>query len=136
MSTEESRAWKDQYMLRLPDGMRDRLKDEAAKNNRSLNAEIVSRLVASFGPSTATMFAVESGQDGFSGHGQGGVVHQGEVTLRPTAEFKSVIDGIQRTIALTIDEALHDAVAKYLDATEKIKEAGAPKSQPDRPKKG
>ncbi|MEW6257433.1 MAG: Arc family DNA-binding protein [Pseudomonadota bacterium] len=31
-------------MLRLPDGMRDRLKAAAAENNRSLNAEIVSRL--------------------------------------------------------------------------------------------
>lgn len=34
----------DRFMLRLPDGMRDRLKDEAAKNNRSMNAEIVHRL--------------------------------------------------------------------------------------------
>jgi len=31
-------------MLRLPDGMRDRLKIVAAENNRSLNAEIVTRL--------------------------------------------------------------------------------------------
>lgn len=38
----------DQYIVRFPDGMRDRLKDEAAKNNRSLNAEIVARLDASF----------------------------------------------------------------------------------------
>lgn len=34
----------DQYMLRFPDGMRDQLKAEAAKNNRSLNAEIIDRL--------------------------------------------------------------------------------------------
>lgn len=34
----------DRFMLRLPDGMRDRLKDEARKKNRSMNAEIVSRL--------------------------------------------------------------------------------------------
>ena len=31
-------------MLRFPDGMRDRLKRLAAENNRSLNAEIISRL--------------------------------------------------------------------------------------------
>lgn len=37
----------DKFMLRLPEGMRDRLKHEAANNNRSLNAEIVARLVAS-----------------------------------------------------------------------------------------
>lgn len=37
----------DQYMLRMPDGMRDALKAKAAENKRSLNAEIVSRLQAS-----------------------------------------------------------------------------------------
>jgi plasmid stability protein len=34
----------DKFMLRMPDGMRDRLKDEATRNNRSMNAEIVARL--------------------------------------------------------------------------------------------
>ena len=48
MAEDTSRAWKDQYMLRFPDGMRDRLKNEAARNNRSLNAEIISRLEQSF----------------------------------------------------------------------------------------
>lgn len=43
----------DKFMLRMPDGMRDRLKDEAAKNKRSLNAEIVSRLDDSFEVSKA-----------------------------------------------------------------------------------
>ena len=35
-------------MLRFPDGMRERLKNEAAANNRSMNAEIVARLEQSF----------------------------------------------------------------------------------------
>lgn len=34
----------DKFMLRLPDGMRDRLKQLAAENKRSLNAEIIARL--------------------------------------------------------------------------------------------
>lgn len=34
----------DQYIVRFPDGMRDRLKKAAAENKRSLNAEIVARL--------------------------------------------------------------------------------------------
>lgn len=38
----------DKFMLRLPDGMRDRLKDAAKANNRTLNAEIVARLERSF----------------------------------------------------------------------------------------
>lgn len=38
----------DKFLLRLPDGMRDRLKAEAEANKRSMNAEIVARLEASF----------------------------------------------------------------------------------------
>lgn len=34
----------DKFMLRLPDGMRERLKVAAKENNRSMNSEILSRL--------------------------------------------------------------------------------------------
>ncbi|SDX21274.1 Arc family DNA-binding protein [Roseicitreum antarcticum] len=34
----------DQFALRLPDGMRDRIKAAADTNNRSMNAEIVATL--------------------------------------------------------------------------------------------
>lgn len=42
----------DQYIVRFPDGMRQALKDAAKRNGRSLNAEIVQRLSASFGEAT------------------------------------------------------------------------------------
>ena len=35
------RANVDQYPLRLPQGMRDRIRERAAANRRSMNAEIV-----------------------------------------------------------------------------------------------
>lgn len=38
----------DKYIVRFPSGMRDRIKAAAAANGRSLNAEIVQRLQASF----------------------------------------------------------------------------------------
>ena len=38
----------DKIMLRVPDGMRDRIAASAKVNNRSMNAEIVSRLQVSF----------------------------------------------------------------------------------------
>ncbi|MDW9699243.1 Arc family DNA-binding protein [Sinorhizobium meliloti] len=38
----------EQAMIRLPDGMRDRLKAEAERSGRSMNAEIVDRLEQSF----------------------------------------------------------------------------------------
>ncbi|MBR8344243.1 Arc family DNA-binding protein [Burkholderia ambifaria] len=37
----------DQFVVRFPDGMRDRIAEEAKANNRSMNAEIVARLEAS-----------------------------------------------------------------------------------------
>lgn len=37
----------DKFMLRFPDGMRDRIREEAEANGRSMNAEIILRLEAS-----------------------------------------------------------------------------------------
>lgn len=38
----------DKFMLRMPDGMRDRIAESAKANNRSMNSEIIARLDASF----------------------------------------------------------------------------------------
>ena len=38
----------DQFVLRLPEGMREQIKQAAEQNGRSMNAEIVGRLSASF----------------------------------------------------------------------------------------
>lgn len=38
----------DKFMLRLPDGMRDRIKTAAERNGRSMNAEIVHTLEQSY----------------------------------------------------------------------------------------
>lgn len=54
-----------QFQLRLPDGMRDKLKDAAQKGNRTLNAEIVSRLEFSF---QADVVVQKSGWDVGHGH--------------------------------------------------------------------
>lgn len=48
MADISGRRNQDQYLLRLPDGMRERLNDAAKSNARSLNAEIVARLDSSF----------------------------------------------------------------------------------------
>lgn len=39
--TAENAQTKDKYLLRLPDGMRDRISELASANNRSMNAQIV-----------------------------------------------------------------------------------------------
>lgn len=38
----------DKFVLRLPEGMRDRIKAAAQKNNRSMNSEVIARLETSF----------------------------------------------------------------------------------------
>ena len=38
----------DKVLVRMPEGMRDRLKEDAKVNNRTMNAEIIARLSHSF----------------------------------------------------------------------------------------
>lgn len=40
----QNRTMKDMFNLRLPNGLRDRIKEEAARNRRSMNAEIIFQL--------------------------------------------------------------------------------------------
>lgn len=44
MEVGENRTKPDGFMLRMPNGMRERIKENAEANNRSMNAEIVERL--------------------------------------------------------------------------------------------
>lgn len=44
----EDRKYADKFALRMPEGMRDRIAAVADANNRSMNAEIVSRLEFTF----------------------------------------------------------------------------------------
>lgn len=48
MSKETNRTLKEQFMLRLPDGMRDRIKAAADANKRSMTQEIVATLEQHF----------------------------------------------------------------------------------------
>lgn len=48
MSDLEKRSLNDKFMLRLPDGMRDRIKAASDVHNRSMNAEIVHALETYF----------------------------------------------------------------------------------------
>lgn len=62
MVTEKSSTGResDKFMLRLPDGMRDTLKEQAKTNNRTLNAEIVARLEASLSTEVKNLPALAS----------------------------------------------------------------------------
>lgn len=46
----------DKYIVRFPDGMRDRLKEAAHANGRSMNAEIIARIQLTFDQDPALGF--------------------------------------------------------------------------------
>lgn len=46
-----NRKFQDQFMLRMPDGMREQIKDAAAREGRSMNAQIVQHLREIYQPS-------------------------------------------------------------------------------------
>lgn len=48
MNNPKTPRGSDQFPLRLPDGMRDRIKSAADENGRSMNAEIVAALEKAF----------------------------------------------------------------------------------------
>jgi plasmid stability protein len=46
LSAMERKQPGDKYIVRFPEGMRDRLAEEARRNGRSMNAEVVARIQA------------------------------------------------------------------------------------------
>nr|WP_298815571.1 Arc family DNA-binding protein [uncultured Roseibium sp.] len=48
MTSQTKAKDKDQFVVRLPDGMRDQIAEAAKRSNRSMNAEIVARLEETF----------------------------------------------------------------------------------------
>ena len=48
-----ARQMQDRYIVRMPEGMRDKIKEEAERNHRSMNAEILFQLNRAYrGPET------------------------------------------------------------------------------------
>ncbi|WP_103171609.1 Arc family DNA-binding protein [Paracoccus sp. SY] len=54
----------DKFIVRLPDGMRDRIKAAAEANNRSMNAEIIATLESAY-PAPHAMNVFERGVEAF-----------------------------------------------------------------------
>lgn len=49
----------DRFIVRLPDGMRDQLATSAKESGRSMNAEVVARLQASYEPALSSLSWIE-----------------------------------------------------------------------------
>lgn len=59
----------DQYMIRFPDGMRDMVKAAAETNGRSMNAEIIERLAASFASDDSLHYKLDAILERLERHG-------------------------------------------------------------------
>lgn len=57
----------ERFIIRLPDGMRDQIANAAKTNNRSMNAEIVARLQASFAKPSFSLAGESSSTGGLLG---------------------------------------------------------------------
>lgn len=49
----------DRFIVRLPEGMRDQLSASAKESGRSMNAEVVARLQASYEPALSSLNWIE-----------------------------------------------------------------------------
>ncbi|WP_226576446.1 Arc family DNA-binding protein [Acuticoccus sediminis] len=66
----------ERFQIRLPDGLRDRVKAYAERNDRSMNTEIIRVLEAAFPPEGAATPAVDGFElrDWFAGQALNGIV--------------------------------------------------------------
>ncbi|RBO89670.1 Arc family DNA-binding protein [Pseudochrobactrum asaccharolyticum] len=92
----------DKVIVRLPDGMRDRIREAAENNNRSMNAEIVSRLEASFGMDIPLVQGTVNTVQGFQ------AIAQQLVTLTQNPQFQAFIKGIDQPSSKEIEHLPKD----------------------------
>lgn len=71
----------DQYTVRFPDGLRDRIKAAADENNRSMNAEIVATLEEKYPPDDPIKALLNSAAEVMAYLEQNPNAHQGEIAL-------------------------------------------------------
>lgn len=113
MSDSDQHQFKDRYMLRLPDGMRDRIKAAAEENNRSMNAEIVARLDMTFRLKMRTKtvrFQSDPDAPDFEESREDLTREVGSARANKLLETLSIVDGDLRA-----KEAVHEHAAVRLE---------------------
>ncbi len=104
----------DKFMLRLPDGMRDQLKDAAAENGRSLNAEIVARLSTTLAGNLSDLSA-----EGFGALMK--ILHAAaETNMELMFGIRDTLPGLERYMlehAVDRHEAIRQILDKWLKET-------------------
>jgi hypothetical protein len=90
----------DKFMLRFPDGMRDRIREEAEANGRSMNAEIVYRLAQTLGLDEQLS---DKGPLSESAHHEPNVIQQLKQQLaelsRTVSDLESVKEDVRQVVS-------------------------------------
>ena len=99
----------EQFVVRFPDGMRDRLKEAAHANGRSMNAEIIARLQLTFEQDPALGLMTPNQRKAVLG----------------SPEF---VDLIESRLKEMVSESIADQFAKAL---QEVKERNSPRDNED-----
>ncbi|KZM50771.1 hypothetical protein OA90_07075 [Labrenzia sp. OB1] len=111
MTSQTKAKDKDQFVVRLPDGMRDQIAEAAKLSNRSMNAEIVARLEQTFMSSVSTRYKWALAQINDAVHAKISVSKVAEAVSEETAEQLERVFGGSAYPPFE----LSDRVAKYLN---------------------
>lgn len=116
MSSNSTGRNSDQFNLRMPEGMREHLKGEAAKSGRSLNAEIVHRLANSLDNPSFSDMAIGLGNEDLDWH----LMHEANRSGRSLRE--EMIHRLERSLKAAppsliseLEDQAYQARKKYED---------------------
>lgn len=100
----------EKFVVRFPDGMRDRIREVAERNNRSMNAEIIARLEASFDPSQGSAGFLGDSIHDILGRSTRGVdsMLELEESLRNAAHISESLKSIDFTAIESITKMLEN----------------------------
>ncbi|QFT65962.1 Arc-like DNA binding domain protein [Labrenzia sp. THAF35] len=111
MTSQTKAKDKDQFVVRLPNGMRDQIAEAAKLSNRSMNAEIVARLEETFLSSVSARYKWALAQINDAGDAKISVSKVAEAVSEETAEQLERVFGGSAYPPFE----LSDRVAKYLN---------------------
>lgn len=120
----------DKVLVRMPDGMRDRIKSEAKANNRTMNAEIVARLQQTLATNFYGEMRPMDGSDlGVRESQKDYVVDTAKVSEEALEVVKRVDERLKR-----IEEVIGTAhIELVAPAAKGFLEASSPPPDPDKP---
>ncbi|WP_417587408.1 Arc family DNA-binding protein [Pararhodobacter oceanensis] len=105
--TEAPSRKQDQFIVRLPNGMRDKIRESADRNNRSMNAEIVSAIQFYF-----DLENLNDPQPTDSGEPRKEVTIQ---TLRSEEDIDQIVAKLTETYKTVLRQGLLDALEEPVE---------------------